>query len=234
MYTKTTVFMLMGASLLLASCSSNGEKSTVTPTEIPVSELDEYDNHEPSLPKKTREVQPETEPAGQTESTSSIEEQPSQPNSEIQKAQPSYSSGEFEELSGKLKIEVNGSDDIALFQEAASWLDTPYLYAGTDKNGVDCSAFIDAIYLNVYGKKLHRRANEIYGQCDRIGAEEAKAGDIIFFHSEGKIDETPNYAGIYLKDNTFIITTTKKGVMIETLANRYYKNNFVCFGRVRD
>ncbi|MBO4806940.1 MAG: C40 family peptidase [Paludibacteraceae bacterium] len=239
MYTKTTVFMLMGASMFLASCSSNSEKSTVTPTEISVSELDKYETTDPGIPEKQNEVRKKAETTLE-ELEEAIETAEATEKAEIEAVEPqearptSYSSSEFEELSEKLKIEVNGSDDIALFQEAASWLGTPYLYAGTDKNGVDCSAFIDAIYLNVYGKKLHRRANEIYGQCDRVGAEEAKAGDIIFFHSEGKIDETPNYAGIYLKDNTFIITTTKRGVMIETLANRYYKNNFVCFGRVRD
>lgn len=216
MFTKNHVFMLLGACISLASCSSKGEQ---TPVAIETN-IDQYDEpvaaKQPTKQEPTKEVKQE------------VKEAPKQ------EASTSYSSDEFAELSQKLKIDIDGSDDIQLLKEAASWLGTPYLYAGKDKNGVDCSAFIDAIYMDVYGIKLNRRANEIYAQCERIGADEAKAGDIIFFHSDGKVNETPNYAGIYLKDNTFIITTTKKGVMIETLANRYYKNNFVCFGRAKN
>lgn len=112
-----------------------------------------------------------------------------------------------------------------------SWVGVPYLNGGKDRDGIDCSTFIGEFYWNVYRTKLQRRACGIYNQCDRIELEEGKVGDIIFFHSSGKVDETPNYAGIYLRDNTFVIVTTKKGVVIETLQNSYYKKNFVCIGR---
>lgn len=140
-------------------------------------------------------------------------------------------SDELAELSQILKIEATNQDDIKLFRELASWSDTPYKSAGVDKDGADCSGFVVTVFKNVYDVKLPRKTVDIYGKVNTISKDDAQAGDLVFFNTDGKTDETPNYMGIYLKDNRFVIMSSK-GFKAESLESSYYKKNFVCVGRV--
>lgn len=140
-------------------------------------------------------------------------------------------SDELAELSQTLKVEATNQDDIKLFREVASWSNTPYKSAGMDKDGADCSGFVVTVFKNVYDIKLPRKTVDIYGKVNTISKDDAKAGDLVFFNTDGKTDETPNYMGIYLKDNRFVIMSSK-GFKTESLESSYYKKNFVCVGRV--
>lgn len=235
MKSKKYAFLLCGACLTMASCSSGGGEKT---TESELNEAAEIAAIMEEMDKEDEAHRNEAEEAKIDASQAVPKEEENEAPTESQTVelpQPKRCStteiAEMAEMAKRLRIQLYEEEDMTPFKEAVSWLETPYLYAGKDKSGVDCSAFIGEFYQNVYQKKLERRTSEIYGQCDRIDLADAKPGDIIFFHSDGKVDETPNYGGIYLRNNTFIIVTTKKGVVIETLDNNYYKKNFVCVGR---
>lgn len=119
-----------------------------------------------------------------------------------------------------------------LHQEVESWLGTPYKYGGQSKNGVDCSGLVVEIYKKVYEKKLYRSSNDIYNKnCQPIKKNQLREGDLVFFIT-AKNSKRINHIGLYLNNNQFIHSTTKKGVIITDLSEEYYKNRFVGAGRV--
>lgn len=144
-----------------------------------------------------------------------------------------FSDADLSSFSEKFGFTVTSSDDRELFAEVVTWLGTPYLSAGNDKNGADCSGFICSVYQTVYDKKLPRRTSDIYDKCKTIPLSSAKAGDLVFFRPDGKMDEKPNYAGIYLKDDKFVIVSSSKGVTIADMGSNYYKKTFVSAAQVQ-
>lgn len=143
------------------------------------------------------------------------------------------SSSELDQLSSLLGVTVGQGDDLALFREIASWADTPFKSAGTDKSGADCSGFVGAVYQKVYNIGLPRQTSSIYDKSSRIDSTKAKSGDLVFFRTDGKTNQTPNYMGIYLKDNRIAVMSSK-GLKFESLSSSYYKKNFVCAGVVKE
>lgn len=136
-----------------------------------------------------------------------------------------------EQLSRKMGIAVSTKDDLFLYEEAASWLGTPYRYGGTSRGGVDCSGFTGNIYRKVYRVKLHRSVNDIYTKdIEKVRRGQLREGDLVFFKLSGK--RKPSHMGIYLKDGYFIHASTSKGVMISSLNSDYYRKSFVSGGRV--
>ena len=45
---------------------------------------------------------------------------------------------------------------LALYEEYEKWKGTPYLYGGVDKNGVDCSSFVQSLYYNAFRVQVPR------------------------------------------------------------------------------
>ncbi len=117
-----------------------------------------------------------------------------------------------------------------LKKEIASWLGTPYKYGGNTKRGVDCSGFVNMIYMDVYGVKLPRTSKEIYNQSKKIKMSELKEGDFVFFDYEGK---GVSHVGIYLDDGKYVHASSQKGVVISTLNNTYTQKKFVGAGRYK-
>lgn len=138
-----------------------------------------------------------------------------------------YASLELDRLSTTLGVTVGQDDDVELFREIATWVGTPYKSAGTDKNGADCSGFVNAVYESVYNISLPRQTSKIYERSTRIDLDKAESGDLVFFRTDGKVDQTPNYMGIYLKENRFVVMSSK-GLKFENMSSSYYKKNFVC------
>ena len=67
----------------------------------------------------------------------------------------------------------------------------------------------------------------------RIDLEDAESGDLVFFRTDGKTNQTPNYMGIYLKENRFVVMSSK-GLKFESMSSSYYKKNFVCAATIEE
>lgn len=129
-------------------------------------------------------------------------------------------------------LDNKSSDNRALYKEVESWLGTPYKYGGQSKNGTDCSGLVLEIYKSVYNKKLYRSSQEIYEKnCKPIQKHELKEGDLVFFITN-KNSKRINHVGLYLKDDKFIHSTTKRGVIISSLLEDYYEKYYFASGRV--
>lgn len=134
-----------------------------------------------------------------------------------------------------LGLQYNRKDNVALYEEAASWLSVRHCYAGISKKGVDCSGLVHAIYKKVYAISLERNSAKIFKEnCRKISKHSLREGDLVFFNTGGgrKSRTKINHVGIYLKHDKFLHSTTSKGVIVSDLKDDFYKKTWVCGGRV--
>jgi lipoprotein Spr len=109
---------------------------------------------------------------------------------------------------------------------AQPWLGTPYKYGGTDFDGVDCSGFVQQIFLQVFDVVLPRTTREMFEQGVFVRGGRFSCGDLLFFRNIGGRGGV-NHVGIYIGNNRFIHASTTQGVVISDLAENYYAENFV-------
>lgn len=128
-----------------------------------------------------------------------------------------------------LGIEREDGDNEQLYNAIESWIGTPYLYGGTTKQGVDCSAFVGHIVKDVYNICLHRVANDIQQDADIITRDDLQEGDVVFFtNSKGRV----SHVGIYLKNGLFAHSSTSRGVIVSRLDDGYWSKHFYAGGRL--
>lgn len=129
-------------------------------------------------------------------------------------------------------LEISNTNNLLLYDTIATWLGTPYAYAGNCEKGIDCSGFVNVLYDRVYGKRLGaRNSAEIYSEVQRIHKEELKEGDLVFFRIRR---HRISHIGLYLSHNKFVHASTSRGVIISDLDEAYYKKNFAGAGRLKE
>lgn len=106
-----------------------------------------------------------------------------------------------------------------LYQQHYLWHGTPYRMGGNSRSGIDCSAFVQVTYRDVFGIDLPRRTDEQVRVGTPISKSELQPGDLIFFR-EGR------HVGIYLENRTFLHASTRRGVIISSLDNNYWAQRF--------
>jgi lipoprotein Spr len=126
-----------------------------------------------------------------------------------------------------LNTEVERIQNISLYQNIDDWYGTPYQLGGTTKNGIDCSAFVQTIFLSAFAVTLPRMAKDQYKVTRRISRTELKEGDLLFFNTRGGV----SHVGIYLQNNKFVHASVS-GVMISDMFDPYYVKHFISAGRV--
>lgn len=113
-----------------------------------------------------------------------------------------------------------------MLMEIIKYLGTPYKYGGNTKDGMDCSAFTQIIFKDVFNLPLERSARLQYTQGSVIDkGEELKVGDLVFFNTRKRVK--PGHVGIYIGDNLFAHASTKKGVTITALDYDYYARTYM-------
>lgn len=133
--------------------------------------------------------------------------------------------------SEKLKINFNGNENKNLILFIDKWIGTPYKYGGNTLSGTDCSGLVSNLYMDVYSKKISRTSKSIYNETSPINRDDLKDGDFVFFKTDKSKDV--NHVGVYISNDKFIHSTTKKGVMISDLNEEYYKKSYYSSGRIK-
>lgn len=108
------------------------------------------------------------------------------------------------------------------------WYGTRYRLGGTDKNGIDCSAFVQTFLASLYGVSTARTCREQYAETRRIKKSNLQEGDLVFFKTRGK---SISHVGVYLRNNKFIHASTSSGVMISDLNEGYFSSRYAGAGR---
>jgi len=99
---------------------------------------------------------------------------------------------------------------------------TKYKYGGTDKSGFDCSGFTQKVYKNAFKIELPRTTKEMSKLGKKISKNNLKPGDLVFFRPS----RSYNHVGIYIGENSFIHSSTSKGVIKSKLDNIYWKKKY--------
>jgi len=126
-----------------------------------------------------------------------------------------------------LNTEVEQIQNMQLYQNIDDWYGTRYKLGGTTKSGIDCSAFVQTIFLSAFGVTLPRMAKDQYKVTRRISRTELQEGDLLFFDTRGGV----SHVGIYLQNNKFVHASVS-GVMISDMFEPYYVKHFIAAGRV--
>jgi hypothetical protein len=87
---------------------------------------------------------------------------------------------------------------------------------------MDCSGFSKYIYSRLFGVELPHKASLQYqlGIFRDTSREPLRTGDLVFFKKRNTID----HVGIYLEDGRFVHSIGRKGVVISSLENPYWKS----------
>jgi murein DD-endopeptidase / murein LD-carboxypeptidase len=127
-----------------------------------------------------------------------------------------------------LDTEVESIRNTKLFSLIDEWLGVHYRLGGTDKRGIDCSAFMQVLSMGALGITLPRTAREQFNFSNSIETSELKEGDLVFFSTGGVI----SHVGFYLQNNKFVHASTSEGVMVSDLSDNYWARKFSGAGRI--
>lgn len=108
------------------------------------------------------------------------------------------------------------------------WNGVPYRWGGTNKSGIDCSAFTQVVMLEYSQTNLPRTTHQQVNVGNKVSFDNAKIGDLVFF----KVSRKQKHVGVYIGGNEFMHASTSKGVIISRLDNPYWADAFWHFRRV--
>jgi cell wall-associated NlpC family hydrolase len=118
--------------------------------------------------------------------------------------------------------EIFTSEDLyTVAAEAKSWQGTRYRYGGKDKNGIDCSHFVYAVYNRIFEGYDYRMADEYLHDSDFSPTKSPLVGDVIIFPSVGG---SSAHMGIItdVQGKKFIGAQTSTGVKEASFASGSY------------
>ncbi|TRO67077.1 C40 family peptidase [Christiangramia sabulilitoris] len=121
-----------------------------------------------------------------------------------------------------------------IIKNAKKFEGTRYKYGGTDKRGMDCSGLVYISFLEE-GISLPRTSRSMSLRGDRLFLKEVRVGDLLFFETN-KNRKVINHVGLVVEVNAdgifFIHSSSSRGVIISSLSEPYWQNNFVMARRV--
>jgi cell wall-associated NlpC family hydrolase len=118
--------------------------------------------------------------------------------------------------------EIFTSEDLyTVAAEAKSWQGTRYRYGGKDKNGIDCSHFVYAVYNRIFEGYDYRMADEYLHDSDFSPTKSPLVGDVIIFPAVGS---SSAHMGIItdVQGKKFIGAQTSTGVKEASFASGSY------------
>jgi lipoprotein Spr len=131
---------------------------------------------------------------------------------------------------GMLGVLPGAISNFALYHFIEDWYNVRYRLGGTDKSGIDCSAFAQKLYESVFCTNLFRSAVEQFRTCELIfSTDSLKEGDLVFFRTRGR---RISHVGIYLMNDHFVHASASHGVIISSLKEEYWNRNYAGAGKI--
>ena len=113
----------------------------------------------------------------------------------------------------------------SLVVNALGFIGVKYRRGGDAPNtGFDCSGLVHYVFHDAWGLDLPRRAEQISHIGERIGKDQLKPGDLVFYAT---IRKTVSHVGIYLGDGQFIHAPSRgEQVRVEDMNQPYWIKRF--------
>lgn len=102
------------------------------------------------------------------------------------------------------------------------WKRTPYKLGGTSKRGIDCSAFVQITYRDVFDKRIPRSTQLQEKSGHSVSRKNLRLGDLVFFRTGRR----QKHVGIYIGKNQFMHASTSRGVMLSKLNSPYWAKTY--------
>ena len=136
----------------------------------------------------------------------------------------------IEKYAEMISLEPSDISNYPLYRFIDKWYGTRYRWGGKGRRGIDCSAFSQKLYSNVYKTELLRTSRQQHRHCERFrDKDQAEEGDLIFFRvNRIRI----SHVGIYLANGYFVHASRSHGVMISNLEDTYWRRRYAGCGRV--
>lgn len=112
-----------------------------------------------------------------------------------------------------------------LINQGMSYLGIRYRFGGSSpETGLDCSGLVQNVFRNAIGLDLPRTAREMASLGDKIGRQELKPGDLVFFNT---MRRAFSHVGIYVGDGQFLHAPSRGGgVRVEDMSSSYWAKRF--------
>lgn len=113
---------------------------------------------------------------------------------------------------------------------AKKQIGVPYVWAGTDPSGFDCSGFTTYV-MKEFKKDLPRRAEDQYKSSKKIKQSKAQKGDLVFFNNGSGV----SHVGLLISEKgaplVMIHASSSKGIMITQIeTSEYWLKRLYGFG----
>ena len=120
-----------------------------------------------------------------------------------------------------------------LLDTAFSYLGTPYRHGGITRKGMDCSGFVSTAFKSIE-IPLSRSSQEMATQGKKIKLSNVQVGDLLFFKTlrKNRISHVGLVVDVDGGEVKFIHASSKRGVVISSLSDAYYKKAFRIAKRV--
>lgn len=116
----------------------------------------------------------------------------------------------------------------ALMAQYRDWKGTPYLLGGDSRRGIDCSAFVQQTMASRFNISLPRSTAQQVDMGVQVRQGEMQLGDLVFFRT----GYNSRHVGIYMGNGQFLHASTRDGVVVGDLNQKYWRNAFWTVRRV--
>ncbi len=163
-----------------------------------------------------------------TVNLSSVIDQAKRPVKEFNPANNNILQCKYAEM---LEVVPQAITNLALYSFIDEWYGVKYKYGGTDKDGIDCSAFVQKVYENVFCTDLFRTAREQFRMCRmEWNIDSLEEGDLVFFRTTRS--KRISHVGLYLANHHFVHASASQGVTISSLDDSYWTHRYAGAGQV--
>ena len=122
--------------------------------------------------------------------------------------------------------------DPNLVEEALKYEGYPYVAGGKNPSGFDCSGFCIYVLKQSGYKFTAGSSDDLYCISSPVSTEDVREGDLVFFKGTYATDKV-SHSGIYIGNGKMIHAgTSKTGVCIVSLSEKYWSDHFFSFGRM--